>query len=49
RTLDSTGAATIAVSPIPNRGIGAAIRDRLARAAAPRTAGDSALDTPEGA
>ncbi|WP_108663597.1 L-threonylcarbamoyladenylate synthase [Acuticoccus kandeliae] len=36
RTLDATGAATIAVSPIPTDGLGAAIRDRLARAAAPR-------------
>ncbi|MEM8852737.1 MAG: L-threonylcarbamoyladenylate synthase [Pseudomonadota bacterium] len=36
RTLDLTGAATIAVSPIPTHGLGAAIRDRLARAAAPR-------------
>jgi L-threonylcarbamoyladenylate synthase len=37
RALDATGAAVIAVSPIPGTGIGAAIRDRLARAAAPRT------------
>ena len=36
RALDATGAAVIAVSPIPDDGIGAAIRDRLARAAAPR-------------
>lgn len=36
RALDATGAAVIAVSPIPAEGIGAAIRDRLARAAAPR-------------
>lgn len=36
RILDLTGAATIAVSPIPTHGLGAAIRDRLARAAAPR-------------
>lgn len=36
RALDATGVAVIAVSPIPDEGIGAAIRDRLARAAAPR-------------
>ncbi len=36
RELDATGAATIAVAPIPERGIGAAIADRLGRAAAPR-------------
>ncbi|MCF3934219.1 threonylcarbamoyl-AMP synthase [Acuticoccus sp. M5D2P5] len=36
RALDATGAAVIAVSPIPADGIGAAIRDRLQRAAAPR-------------
>ena len=33
---DATGAKTIAVAPIPNRGLGEAINDRLARAAAPR-------------
>ncbi len=33
---DATGAAMIAVAPIPDHGIGVAIRDRLARAAAPR-------------
>ncbi|MBJ3774893.1 L-threonylcarbamoyladenylate synthase [Acuticoccus mangrovi] len=38
RALDATGAAVIAVSPIPAIGIGAAIRDRLGRAAAPRPA-----------
>jgi L-threonylcarbamoyladenylate synthase len=37
RALDATGAEVIAVSPIPDCGIGTAIRDRLARAAAPRT------------
>lgn len=37
RALDATGVAVIAVSPIPDHGIGAAIRDRLSRAAAPRT------------
>ena len=36
RTLDATGASTIAVAPIPARGLGAAINDRLRRAAAPR-------------
>lgn len=34
--LDQMGAAQIAVSPIPMTGIGAAINDRLKRAAAPR-------------
>ncbi len=38
RRLDATGAATIAVSPIPAHGLGLAIRDRLQRAAAPRPA-----------
>lgn len=36
RRLDTLGAARIAVAPIPADGLGAAIRDRLARAAAPR-------------
>ena len=36
RTLDRTGAACIAVSPIPVEGLGEAINDRLERAAAPR-------------
>ena len=36
RDLDDSGAATIAVSPIPEDGLGEAIRDRLERAAAPR-------------
>ena len=36
RALDATGAATIAVAPIPDHGLGRAIRDRLNRAAAPR-------------
>ena len=39
RALDATGAATIAVAPIPATGLGEAINDRLARAAAPRQAG----------
>lgn len=34
--LDAMGAAGIAVSPIPDTGLGAAINDRLRRAAAPR-------------
>jgi L-threonylcarbamoyladenylate synthase len=36
RTLDATGARVIAVAPIPAHGLGEAIRDRLARAAAAR-------------
>lgn len=36
RTLDASGAATIAVMPIPATGLGEAINDRLRRAAAPR-------------
>lgn len=36
RRLDATGAVSIAVMPIPNVGLGEAINDRLARAAAPR-------------
>ena len=35
-TLDAEGAATIAVAPIPMRGLGEAINDRLKRAAAPK-------------
>lgn len=34
--LDAMGAARIAVAPVPMRGLGLAINDRLARAAAPR-------------
>jgi L-threonylcarbamoyladenylate synthase len=34
--LDAAGAATIAVAPIPETGLGEAINDRLRRAAAPR-------------
>ncbi len=34
--LDTGGAGTIAVSPVPHRGLGVAINDRLSRAAAPR-------------
>jgi L-threonylcarbamoyladenylate synthase len=36
RTLDRTGAGSIAVMPIPNRDLGEAINDRLERAAHPR-------------
>jgi L-threonylcarbamoyladenylate synthase len=36
RALDATGTQTIAVAPIPATGLGEAINDRLARAAAPR-------------
>jgi L-threonylcarbamoyladenylate synthase len=36
RELDATGAAVIAVEPIPAEGLGEAINDRLRRAAAPR-------------
>jgi L-threonylcarbamoyladenylate synthase len=36
RTLDQAGVATIAVMRVPNEGLGEAINDRLARAAAPR-------------
>ncbi|MBL8583608.1 MAG: translation factor Sua5, partial [Rhizobiaceae bacterium] len=34
--LDKSGAARIAVEPVPPHGLGEAINDRLARAAAPR-------------
>jgi L-threonylcarbamoyladenylate synthase len=36
RALDACGARIIAVMPVPEEGLGAAINDRLARAAAPR-------------
>lgn len=36
RTLDATGAQSIAVMPIPKHGLGEAINDRLKRASAPR-------------
>jgi L-threonylcarbamoyladenylate synthase len=36
RALDETGLSTIAAAPIPMHGLGAAINDRLRRAAAPR-------------
>ena len=37
RALDASGASSIAVMPVPHEGLGDAINDRLARAAAPRT------------
>jgi L-threonylcarbamoyladenylate synthase len=37
RALDAAGAAAIAVMPVPQTGLGEAINDRLARAAAPRS------------
>ena len=37
RELDRAGVARIAVMPIPQEGLGEAINDRLARAAAPRS------------
>jgi L-threonylcarbamoyladenylate synthase len=36
RALDATGTRGIAVMPVPNEGLGEAINDRLARAAAPK-------------
>ncbi|MBD8907222.1 L-threonylcarbamoyladenylate synthase [Methylorubrum zatmanii] len=36
RRLDASGAAVIAVAPVPGEGLGEAINDRLRRAAAPR-------------
>jgi L-threonylcarbamoyladenylate synthase len=36
RALDTSGAATIAVMPIPEDSLGEAINDRLRRAASPR-------------
>lgn len=41
--LDRSGAAVIAVEPVPGQGLGEAINDRLTRAAAPR---DLPLETP---
>jgi L-threonylcarbamoyladenylate synthase len=37
RALDAAGARAIAVMPVPHKGLGEAINDRLARAAAPRS------------
>ena len=34
---DAAGAAVIGVAPVPDRGLGEAVNDRLRRAAAPRT------------
>ena len=39
RTLDAGGVGVIAVMPVPEDGLGAAINDRLRRAAAPREGG----------
>jgi L-threonylcarbamoyladenylate synthase len=44
RELDRSGAGTIAVMPIPGHGLGAAINDRLWRAAAPK--GDTSVAMP---
>ncbi len=41
RILDDTGVEVIAVAPVPGEGLGEAINDRLARAAAPRPGEDS--------
>ena len=40
RELDRPGVAVIAVAPIPERGLGRAINDRLRRAAAPEERDD---------
>jgi L-threonylcarbamoyladenylate synthase len=45
RELDRCGCATIAVMPIPGHGLGAAINDRLRRAAAPK--GDTGVAMPQ--
>ena len=42
QALDASGAATIAVARVPEEGLGEAINDRLARAAAPRDKGFAA-------
>ena len=39
KELDRLGTASIAVEPVPETGLGEAINDRLARAAAPRETG----------
>lgn len=41
RTLDASGASTIAVMALPAEGLGEALADRLGRAAAPRPHGES--------
>jgi L-threonylcarbamoyladenylate synthase len=45
RTLDASGAAAIAVMPVPREGLGEAINDRLERAAAPRAQTQQATPT----
>lgn len=47
RTLDASGARGIAVMTVPNEGLGEAINDRLARAAAPRPSRDTHKDERE--
>ncbi len=42
KELDGSGAKTIAVEPVPHEGLGEAINDRLARAAAPRDSAGTA-------
>ena len=42
RALDTSGATRIAVMPVPERGLGEAINDRLRRAAAPRPLSEGA-------
>jgi L-threonylcarbamoyladenylate synthase len=44
RELDALGLPRIAVAPVPHEGLGEAINDRLARAAAPRGRGDAAFE-----
>ncbi len=46
RALDKAGAARIAVMPIPRHGLGEAINDRLARAAAPRECHEHSANKP---
>ena len=47
RELDAVRPLAIAVAPIPTEGLGEAIRDRLARAAAPKTSyGEPGADSP---
>jgi L-threonylcarbamoyladenylate synthase len=41
RQLDHSGASVIAVAPIPDFGLGEALKDRLQRAAAPRPSGET--------
>ena len=44
--LDGSGALTIAVEPVPATGLGAAINDRLLRAAAPRDSANASHQLP---